>query len=158
MGEKPDDSGSLVTLPVVLGVIVVIGGITALAVSGLLVYRAHAVKVETAQMQADLQAERDRAAQDAQLSQPELEDDALADDLPSDMQAPSDSHFLTTSIDPALKPGAHLHAQRPAHWDDVEVIDVLEDNRIKVRWLSGEPGEDVIASELVRGAKEPPTN
>ncbi len=158
MGEKPDVSGSLVTLPVVLGVIVVIGGISALAVSGLFVYRAHRVKVETAEMQASLQAERDRVAHDSQPPQSALADNASAGAPPSAALPPSTSDILTSALDPAVKPGARLHAQRPAHWDEAEVIDVLADNRVKVRWLSGAPGEDVIASESVRGEGEPPTN
>ena len=50
-----------------------------------------------------------------------------------------------------LKPGIQLEVQRPAHWDKAEIIDILEDHKIKVRWLSGEPGEAIIATELVRG-------
>ncbi len=158
MGEKLD-AGALITLPLVLGVIVVMGGIAALAVSGLFVYRAHVAKLETVRMQEDLrQASRENLADQQQpVSATQGSETAFSESSMSGKRDLPGEHLLTSAIDPTLKPGARLHAQRPAHWDEIEVIDVLEDNRVKVRWLSGEPGEDVIASDLVRGGT-PRTN
>ena len=155
MGERLDNPDSLLTLPVVVGVLVVFGGIAALAVSGLFVYRAHRVNVETERMQASIQAERNEERVNRRFSKggtttlleaAQLEDRwAGANEVPvSDLSAAAS----------ALKPGIRLHAQRPAHWDQAEIVDILEGQKIKVRWLSGAPGEDVIAAELVR-AEDP---
>ena len=160
MGEKPNNPDSLFTLPVVLGVIVVLGGIAATVVSGLFVYRAHAVNVETQRMQASLHAELASEALEQRVGQ-QNDAGATADEAPQ-LPAPSlapqavaddESTGITVTT---LKPGVRLQAQRPAHWDQAEIVDILEDHKIKVRWLSGEPGEDVIAAELVR-SEVPPT-
>ncbi len=157
MGEKTDDLDALVTLPVVLGVVVVIGGLAALAVSGVFVYRAHAVRAEAERLQAVVQTERDRAAEETPSEDAAASGHAEEDPSSIDTFASEDTELLTKTSVTAFKPGARLQAQRPAHWDNAEVIDIMEDSRIKVRWLSGEPGEDVIASEFLRG-EEPPTN
>jgi len=161
MGAKTDNTDTLLTLPVVLGVLVVAGGVAALMVSGFFVYRAHRVNVETQRMQESLQAtlEQDEVGvveeeptwpvSSSRLPGPGLEsgDAALEDVDVADWPA--------TGAE-VLKPGVRLEAQRPIHWDEAEIIDILEGHKIKVRWLSGEPGEDVIAAELVRNS-EPAT-
>ena len=63
MGEKIEHPDSILTLPVVVGVLVVLGAVAALAVSGLFVYRAHRVNVETERIHATLQAERKEQSQ-----------------------------------------------------------------------------------------------
>lgn len=160
MGKRKDNPDSLLTLPVVLGVIVVLGGIAATIVSGLFVWRAHTVNAETQRMQALLQAERDeeelepiaREQEEVELPADEAPHlTSLPPDIPESSDTNSEGYTVTT-----LKPGVRLRAQRPAHWDQVEIIDILEDHKIKVRWLSGEPGEDIIAAELVSG-DNPPT-
>lgn len=170
MSKETDNPESIFTLPVVVGVIIVLGGIGALVVSGLFVHRAHTVNAETHRLQASLEADREQEQQAASVDPPsEAPSDSL--DAASDsLDAASEPPMLLTSLDGAtatgaadaedsdaagitvstLKPGVRLHAQRPAHWDQVEIIDILEDHKIKVRWLSGEPGEDVIAADLVR--------
>ncbi len=169
MGEKPDNSDSLFTLPVVLGVIVVLGGVAALAVSGLFVYRAHLVSLQTQRMQAQLQSERDLAEHSRaererageESTELEQSDGGQADTaLPAeDLVAANTALFergrtratsLGDSESRLLKPGQRLQAQRPIHWDQAEIVDILEDQRVKIRWLSGEPGESIIAAELVR--------
>jgi hypothetical protein len=164
MGEKPNNPDTLLTLPVVLGVIVVVGGIAALFVSGLFVYRAHAVSVETRRIQAKLEAEREQEALEEQQRQ-ELAAQQTWAESAIDTSVP-EARLLTSQkpveLEPIgtgqwdLRPGVRLRAQRPVHWDQAEIIDILEGEKIKVRWLSGEPGEAVIAAELVR-ADDPPT-
>lgn len=155
MGERVDNPDSLLTLPVVVGVLVVFGGIAALAVSGLFVYRAHRVNVETERMQASIQAEREHEALKPTVQDSQIDDIAEAVQ-PEDLWASADEVSVSDLSAPAsaLKPGIRLHAQRPAHWDQAEIVDILEGKMIKVRWLSGAPGEDVIAAELVR-AEDP---
>jgi hypothetical protein len=152
---------SLLTLPLVLGVLVVIGGVSALVISGLFVFQAHRVNVETHRIQAALQAERDEteAAERSDEATVEARWEEIADQ-PPELNALLVSHDAEDAVpvgEPvtALKPGVRLQAQRPAHWDQAEIIDILEDSKIKVRWLSGEPGEAVIAAELVRSDLAP---
>jgi hypothetical protein len=164
MGKTSDSTDSLLTLPVVLGVLVVIGGIAATVVSGLFVYRAHSVHVQTRRLQERLLADRQENL--ARLEQERSDLEIAADEAPHLTSLPQvpdeDSQEVTsaTALDQgmtvtALKPGIRLQAQRPAHWDQAEIIDILEDHKVKVRWLSGEPGEAIIAAELVRA--EPAT-
>jgi type II secretory pathway pseudopilin PulG len=154
MGEKTVEIRSLITLPVALGVIVIVGGVSALFVSGLLVYQARSAKAEAVRLQAVLQASREAAMASEKANQ-----QFVSDTRPSwtTAQLNGQDGFPLDSIDSPLKPGTRVRAQRPAHWDDVEIIDVLENSKIKVRWLSGTPGEAVIASDLVR-SDQPPTN
>ncbi len=155
MGAKPNNPDSLFTLPVVIGVIVVLGGITALVVSGLFVYRAQTVNAQTERIKATLQAEREReVANQVKMAREPGIGPVIADAHPGRTvaeQGPTATSSSPNDAKSTLKPGIRLRAQRPAHWDQVEVIDVLEDERVKVRWLSGEPGEAVIAADLVRG-------
>ena len=156
MGEKSANPDSLLTLPVVLGVIVVIGGIAALLASGLFVFRARAFHAEAQRIQASL-AEREQAGQEQirQLQEEAEQAEAMAAEiapqLPPALEIRDLSEAKLTSITvTTLKPGIRLQAQRPAHWDEAEIVDILADQKIKIRWLSGEPGEDVIATDLVR--------
>ncbi len=157
MGAKSNNPDSLFTLPVAIGVIVVLGAIAALVMSGLFVYRAHAVNAQTERIKAQLEAERAREAATRDKMA-----EGQGSELPPTSTSTSPSQMVPDGSEPtaptsvvtakaALKPGIRLRAQRPAHWDQAEVIDVLEDERVKVRWLSGEPGEAVIAADLVRG-------
>ncbi len=159
MGKKPANSDSLLTLPVVMGVVVVVGGIAALLVSGLFVFRAHAVNAETERIQASLHANRfqDPSASSEREREVEPASSTVAEQL-SDPEAVLNNVTASATSDAresTLKPGVRLQVQRPAHWDQAEIIDILEDQKIKVRWLSGEPGEDVITTELVRGDTRP---
>ena len=161
MGQKPleKEHSSVLTLPLVVGIVVVVGAIAALAISGVLVYQARAAKTDAERLRAMLAAQQERVA-----AEERAEKDAAAAEhpqptafAPPGAEAPPTSSPTTTDQPSGLKPGIRLQAQRPVHWDTAEVVDILEDSKVKVRWLSGEPGEDVIASELVRG-EEPPTN
>ena len=159
MGEKPIQSDSLFSLPVVVGVLVVVGGVAATLISGLFVYRAHRVNAETQRLQAKLQEARESEGRERRARQQELTQET-ADEAPhltnvptpeqaeSGLEDESTSEGITVTT---LKPGIQLEAQRPAHWDKAEIVDILEDHKVKVRWLSGEPGESIIATELVRG-------
>lgn len=152
MNKNIGVSDSILTLPVVVGVLVVVGGIAALGVSGLFVWRAQAVKAETQRLQALLEAK-----QAAQLHQQlkiikETAPSQLfmrsARDLASSAKGLSANDIIEATEE--LKPGVRLQAARRVQWDQAEIVELLENEKIKVRWLSGEPGEDVIASDLVR--------
>ena len=157
MGETPREDGSLVTLPLVLGVVVVVGAIAALAVSSLFVYRAQAARAETGRLQALIQAQSAPSEQESEAFEDVATTGARPDDFAVSQPIEPASSASTGETRVALKPGVRLRAQRPAHWDEVEILDILEGSKIKVRWLSGAPGEDVIASDLVR-SQVPPTN
>ena len=160
MDEKPANPDSLLTLPVVMGVVVVVGGVAALLVSGLFVYRAHAVNAETERIQASLEADREpESSVVIEAEQKDAPPASAADTQPTRPLVVVNNVAASASSEAGestLKPGVRLQAQRPAHWDQAEIIDILEGQKIKIRWLSGEPGEDVIAAELVRG-DDPPT-
>jgi hypothetical protein len=161
MGEQPRADSSLVVLSAVLGVVVVIGAVGILAVAGLFMYRSRAAAAEKMRVQAmrELQKMQLELESSEQRSDQENSHDQAEESDPSADQA--DQPLVDDALPPerprSVKPGAVLQAQRPVHWDDVEVIDVLDDSKVKVRWLSGEPGEDVIALELVR-LEEPLAN
>jgi hypothetical protein len=40
--------------------------------------------------------------------------------------------------------GEKLKAERPRIVDDAEIVEVLEDGQVRIRWLSGQPGEEVL--------------
>jgi hypothetical protein len=169
MNEQPHAPDTLLTLPVIVGVTVVLGGLSALVVSGFFVYRAHRVNAETERLQSHLQAvlraeqepaehaEATAAGEEsfkAEGVRPMAADGGLGSPAgPSDGES---AELLETDPAAVLRPGARLQVRRPAHWDQAEIIDVLENQKIRVRWLSGQPGEDVIATELVLG-EIPPT-
>lgn len=46
--------------------------------------------------------------------------------------------------------GKKLKAERPRIVDDAEIVEVLEDGQVRVRWLSGQPGEEVLPRDRLR--------
>ncbi len=46
--------------------------------------------------------------------------------------------------------GKKLKAERPRIVDDAEIVEVLEDGQVRVRWLSGQPGEEVLPLDRLR--------
>jgi molybdopterin-biosynthesis enzyme MoeA-like protein len=49
-----------------------------------------------------------------------------------------------------MEVGEKLKAERPRIVDDVEIVEVLENGQVRIRWLSGQPGEEVLLLDRLR--------
>jgi hypothetical protein len=82
-----------------------------------------------------------------QLNQAMLEGTKSLDDV-SQLQRHIEEALEARKSDAQV--GVKLKAERPQVVDDVEIVEVMEGGKVKIRWLSGQPGEEVIPLDRLR--------